>query len=147
MKLWNKPQQPDAAADAPEPDTIAPEPEAAATTDRLREIAADKVEAAARFSAAIAAAGEAMTALFDADRAFLAEFRARHGSEAYSGSRLMHLFRGALLGELELNAPDLLAHLHLPRQSRARAETIASQIARQVENDLASEAQLKEPAQ
>lgn len=132
MKLWKQPQP-----DSPEPDG----------TDRLREIATEKAEAAARFSAAIAAAGEAMTALFDADRAFLAEYRARHGSEAYSGSRLTHLFRGGLLGELELSAPDLLRHLHQPRQSRAKANTIASLIARQVENDLASVPQLKEPAQ
>lgn len=123
------------------PDT--PEPDG---TDRLREIAADKVAAAERFSTAIAAAGEAMVALFDADRAFLAEYRQRHGSEAHSASRLMHMFRGGLLGELELSAPDLLRHLHQPRQSRAKAQTIASLIARQVENDLASVPQPKEPA-
>jgi len=124
----------------PQPDASGPEP------DRLREIAADKVAAAERFSTAIAAAGEAMVALFDADRAFLAEYRQRHGSEAHSASRLMHMFRGALLGELELSAPDLLRHLHQPRQSRAKANTIASLIARQVENDLASVPQPKEPA-
>jgi hypothetical protein len=125
----------------PQPDTKAsPEP------DRLREIAADKVAAAERFSTAIAAAGEAMVALFDADRAFLAEYRQRHGTEAHSASRLMHMFRGGLLGELELSAPDLLRHLHQPRQSRAKAQTIASLIARQVENDLASVPQPKEPA-
>lgn len=128
----------------PLPDS--PEPEG---PDRLREIATDKAEAAARFSSAIAAAGEAMIALFDADRAFLAEYRRRHGSEAYSPSRLMHQFRGSLLGELELNAPDLLSHLNQPRQSRARAETVASLIARQVENDLSSVPQPlpKEPTQ
>src|SRR5690554_5058513 len=107
MGIWNKQHK-------PEPDGGQP--------DRLREIAAEKVEAAARFSAAIAAAGEAMTALFDADRAFLAEYRQRHGSEAHSASRLMHQFRGTLLGELELNAPDLLRHLDQPRQSRAKAQ-------------------------
>jgi hypothetical protein len=125
------------------PDAASPEP------DRLREITTDKAEAAARFSAAIAAAGEAMVALFDADRAFLAEYRRRHGGEAYSPSRLMHQFRGSLLGELELNAPDLLSHLNQPRQSRARAETVASLIARQVENDLSSvpQPQPKEPSQ
>lgn len=132
MKLWNKPQP-----DAPEPEG----------PDRLREVAAGKVAAAARVSAAIAELGAAATALFDADRAFLAEYRTRHGSEAYSPSRLMHQFRGTLLGDFELGAPDLLNHLKQPRQSRAKAETIASLIARQVENDLASEAQLKEPAQ
>lgn len=126
----------------PQPDTQAsPEP------DRLREIAADKVAAAERFSTAIAAAGEAMVALFDADRAFLAEYRQRHGSEAHSASRLTHMFRGGLLGELELSAPDLLRHLHQPRQSRAKAQTIASLIARQVENDLSSLPAAKEPAQ
>ena len=126
------------------PDT--PEPEG---PDRLREIAADKVEAAARLSAAIAELGSAASALFDSDRAFLAEFRARHGSEAYSASRLMHQFRGTLLGDFELGAPDLLRHLNQPRQSRARAETVASLIARQVENDLASQPQpqSKEPEQ
>ena len=60
MGIWNKPH-------SPEPD--------GGHTDRLREIAGEKVEAAERFSSAIAAAGEAMTALFDADRAFLAEYR------------------------------------------------------------------------
>lgn len=126
-----------------------PEPEATGQPDRLREIAAEKVEAAARVSAAIAELGSAATALFDSDRAFLAEFRARHGSEAYSASRLMHQFRGTLLGDFELGAPDLLRHLNQPRQSRAKAETIASLIARQVENDLASQPQPepKEPAQ
>jgi hypothetical protein len=68
------------------------------------------------------------------------------GTEAHSASRLMHMFRGGLLGELELSAPDLLRHLHQPRQSRAKAQTIASLIARQVENDLASVPQPKEPA-
>jgi hypothetical protein len=132
MGIWKRP---DSQA-SPEPDG----------TDRLREIAADKVAAAERFSTAIAAAGEAMVALFDADRAFLAEYRQRHGCEAHSASRLMHMFRGGLLGELELSAPDLLRHLHQPRQSRAKAQTIASLIARQVENDLASVPQPKEPA-
>lgn len=127
MALWNK-QRPDA-----------PEPDAPEMPDRLREIATGKAEAAARFSSAIAAAGEAMTALFDADRAFLAEYRLRHGGEAYSASRLMHQFRGMLLSDLELGAPDLLRYLNQPRQSRAKANTVASLIARQVENDLASE--------
>lgn len=127
MGIWNKPH-------SPEP-------------DRLRKIAAEKVEAAECFSSAIAAAGEAMVALFDADRAFLAEYRERHGGPAYSPSRLMHQFRGSLLGELELNAPDLLRHLNQPRQSRAKAQTIATLIARQVENDLSSLPAEKEPAQ
>lgn len=115
--------------------------------DRLREIAAEKAEAAARFSTAIAAAGEAMDALFDSERAFLAEYRQRYGAEAHSASRLTHQFRGALLGELELNAPDLLRHLNQPRQSRAKAQTIATLIARQVENDLSSLPTEKETAQ
>ncbi|MBI1191406.1 MAG: hypothetical protein GC200_12095 [Tepidisphaera sp.] len=125
------------------PDAASPEP------DRLREIATAKAEAAARFSAAITAAGEAMTALFDADRAFLAEYRQRHGSEAYSASRLTHQFRGTLLQDLELNAPELLRHLNQPRQSRAKAQTVANLIARQVENDLSSvpQPQPKETAQ
>lgn len=129
MGIWNKPQP-----DAPEP-------------DRLREIAAEKVAAAERFSSAIAAAGEAMNALFDADRAFLAEYRTRHGSEAYSASRLTHQFRGTLLQDLELGAPDLLRHLNQPRQSRAKAQTVASLIARQVENDLAAQPAQEEPVQ
>ncbi len=133
MGIWNK------RPDAPEPD--------GGHTDRLREIAAEKVEAAERFSKAIAAAGEAMTALFDADRAFLAAYRERYGSEAHSASRLMHQFRGTLLGELELSAPDLLRHLNQPRQSRAKAQTIATLIARQVDNDLSSLPAEKEPAQ
>lgn len=131
MGIWNKPHS-------------TPEPEG---PDRLLEIATEKAEAAARFSAAIAAAGEAMNALFDADRAFLAEYRRRHGSEAYPAARLMHQFRGALLGELELSAPDLLRYLNQPRQSRAKARTVASLIAQQVENDLAAQPQPKEPAQ
>lgn len=137
MGIWNS-KRPDG-----------PEPDAPEAPDRLREIATGKAEAAARFSAAIAAAGEAMVALFDADRAFLAEYRRRHGSEAYPAARLMHQFRGSLLGELELNAPDLLSHLNQPRQSRARAETVASLIARQVENDLSSvpQPEPKEPTQ
>tara|TARA_B100000678_G_scaffold157481_2_gene131494 strand:- start:457 stop:843 length:387 start_codon:yes stop_codon:yes gene_type:complete len=128
MGIWNKP-----------PDGEQP--------DSLREIAGEKVEAAARFSAAIAAAGEAMNDLFDSDRAFLAEYRQRYGSEAHSASRLTHQFRGTLLGDLELNAPDLLRHLNQPRQSRAKAQTVATLIARQVENDLSSLPQPKEPAQ
>lgn len=130
MGIWNKPHKP-----------------VGAPAVRLREIAAEKVEAAARFSAAIAAAGEAMNALFDADRAFLAEYRQRHGSEAHSASRLTHQFRGTLLQDLELNAPDLLRHLSQPRQSRAKAQTVASLITRQVENDLSSLPVEKEPAQ
>lgn len=131
MGLFSKPQP---------PETASPEP------DRLREIAAEKVAAAERLSAAIAQAGEAVTALFDADRAYLAEYRARQGWEAYSASRLFHALRGMLLSDLELHAPDLLKHLDQPRQPRARCETIASHIARQVENDLASVPQSKEPA-
>ena len=115
--------------------------------DAIRDAAKAKVEAAQRFSAAIAAAGEAMNALFDADRAFLAEYRRRYGSDAHSASRLMHQFRGSLLGELELNAPDLLRHLNQPRQSRAKAQTVASLIARQVDNDLSSLPAEKETAQ
>jgi len=134
MKLWNN-KQPDPAASEPDGDT----------PDRLREIAAEKVAAAERFSRAIAEAGAAAEALFDADRAFLAEYRARHGSEAYSASRLMHQFRGTLLLDLELGAPDLLRHLNQPRQSRAKAQTVASLISRQVENDLAAQPQPKEP--
>ncbi|QQN74708.1 hypothetical protein [Croceicoccus sp. YJ47] len=88
-----------------------------------------------------------MSALFDSDRAFLAEYRQCYGAEAHSASRLMHQFRGTLLGDLEVSAPDLLRHLNQPRQSRAKAQTIATLIARQVENDLSSLPTEKEPAQ
>lgn len=127
MGIWNN-RRPD----GPEP-------------DRLHEIAAEKVAAAGRFSKAMAEAGAAMNDLFNADRAFLAEYRKRHGCEAHSASRLTHQFRGTLLQDLELNAPDLLRHLSQPRQSRAKAQTVANLIARQVENDLASFPQPKEP--
>jgi len=120
----------------PQPDS--PEPEG---PDRLREIAAEKVAAAARLSAAIAEMGAAATALFDADRAFCSEWLERHGNSGHGASRLMRQFRPFLLCDLELNAPQLLKYLEQPRQSRAKAQTIAHQIARQVENDLASEPQ------
>lgn len=106
--------------------------------DRLREIAAERIAAAERFSAAIAAAGEAKDALFAADAAFRAEYAQRHGGELYSSSRLMHAFRGALLGDLELNAPELLRYLNQTRQSRANAKSVASLIATQVRHDLSS---------
>lgn len=125
----------------PPRDASGPEP------DRLWEAACDKKDAAARLSAAITAAGEAMTALFDADRAFCAEWNARHGDWGHGTARLMRQLRPMLLGDLELNAPELLQHLNQPRQSRGRCETIASLIARQVDNDLASEPLPKEPAQ
>jgi len=135
VKLWNKPQ----------PD--APEPGAPDTPDRLREIAAEKVAAANRLSAAIAEMGAAAEALFDADRAFCSEWLERHGNTGHGASRLMRQFRPFLLCDLELNAPQMLKYLEQPRQSRAKAQTIASQIARQVENDLAAVPQPKEPAQ
>lgn len=115
--------------------------------DRLHQIAAERIAAAERFSAAIAAAGEAMEALFEADRAFQAEYAQRHGGELYSSSRLMHQFRGALLGDLELNAPELLRYLNQTRQSRANAQSVASLIATQVRIDLSSLPIEKEPAQ
>lgn len=138
MKLWNT-----------RPEQANPEPGIPGQPDRLREIAADKTAAAARLSAAIAEMGAAATALFDADRAFCSEWLVRHGDTGHGTSRLMRQFRPFLLCDLELNAPDLLKYLEQPRQSRAKAQTIASQIARQVENDLASEPQPqpKEPAQ
>lgn len=119
-----------------------PEPEG---PDRLREIAAEKVAAANRLSAAIAEIGAAAEALFDADRAFCSEWLERHGNTGHGASRLMRQFRPFLLCDLELNAPQMLKYLEQPRQSRAKAQTIASQIARQVENDLASVPQPKEP--
>lgn len=122
MKLWNSKTPPD----GPEP-------------DRLREIAAEKVAAAARLSAAIAEVGAATDALFAADRAFCAEWLVRHGDTGHGGSRIMRQFRQFLLCDLELNAPHLLKYLEQPRQSRARCDTFANHIARQVENDLASE--------
>ena len=134
MGIWNSKRP-----DAPEPETEQP--------DRLREIAAQKVEAAERLSASLAEAGTAFEPLLAADRAYLAEYRDRNGSEAHSAYRLMHQFRGTLLGDLELNAPDLLRYLNQPRQSRAKAQTIASLIARQVDNDLSSLPTEKEPAQ
>ena len=134
MGIWNNKRP-----DGPEPETEQP--------DRLREIAAEKVEAAERFSSAIAVAGEAMNALFDADRAFLAEYRQRYGGEAHTAARLMHQFRATLLQDLELSAPELLRYLNQPRQSRAKAQTVAALIARQVENDLSSLPAEKEPAQ
>ncbi|OYX96774.1 MAG: hypothetical protein B7X90_08680 [Novosphingobium sp. 17-62-19] len=121
-----------------------PEPEG---PDRLREIAAEKVAAANRLSAAIAEMGAAAEALFDADRAFCSEWLERHGNTGHGASRLMRQFRPFLLCDLELNAPQMLKYLEQPRQSRAKAQTIASQIARQVENDLAAVPQPKEPAQ
>ena len=133
MKLWNKPQ----------PDAL--EPGAPDTPDRLREIAAEKVAAANRLSAAISEIGAAAEALFDADRAFCSEWLERHGNTGHGAFRLMRQFRPFLLCDLELNAPQLLKYLEQPRQSRAKAQTIASQIARQVENDLASVPQPKEP--
>jgi hypothetical protein len=66
MKLWNSKTQPEPL-----------EP------DRLSEIAAERIAAAERFSAAIAAAGVAMDALFAADQAFQAEYAQRHGVELY----------------------------------------------------------------
>lgn len=128
MGIWNKPHS------TPEP-------------DRLREIAAEKVAAAHRLSAAIAEMGAAATALFDADRAFCSEWLERHGDRGHGTSRLMRQFRPLLLCDLELNAPLMLKYLEQPRQSRAKAQTIASQIARQVENDLSSLPVEKEPAQ
>ncbi len=132
MGIWNKLHKPDGGS-----------------ADRLREIAAEKVAAAHRLSAAIAEMGAAATALFDADRAFCSEWLERHGDRGHGTSRLMRQFRPLLLCDLELNAPQMLKYLEQPRQSRAKAQTIASQIARQVENDLASEPQpqSKEPAQ
>jgi hypothetical protein len=130
MKLWNSKTQPEPL-----------EP------DRLSEIAAERIAAAERFSAAIAAAGVAMDALFAADQAFQAEYRQRHGGELYSSSRLMYQFRGALLGDLELNAPELLRYLNQPRQSRATAQSVASLIATQVRHDLSSLPTKKEPTQ
>lgn len=134
MGIWNSKRP-----DGPEPKTEQP--------DRLREIATQKVEAAERLSASLAEASTAFEALFAADRAYLAAYRQRYGLEAHSSSRLMHQFRGALLGDLELNAPDLLRYLNQPRQSRAKAQTIATLIARQVDNDLSSLPAEKEPAQ
>lgn len=140
MKLWNK-SQPEQSA--------SPEPGTPGQPDRLREIAAEKVAAAAHLSAAIAEMGAAATAMFDADRAFCSEWLERHGNTGHGASRLMRQFRPFLLCDLELNAPQMLKYLEQPRQSRAKAQTIAHQIARQVENDLASEPQPqpKEPAQ
>lgn len=115
-----------------------PEPEG---PDRLREIAAEKVAAANRLSAAITEIGAAAEALFDADRAFCSEWLERHGDTGHGASRLMRQFRPFLLCDLELNAPQMLKYLEQPRQSRAKAQTIASQIARQVESDLSSEPQ------
>lgn len=134
MNLSNKPQP-----DAPEPDTIAP--------DRLREIAADKIAAAERLSAAIVELGTATTALLDADRAFWIEWHNRHGDYGESAWRLMGQLRTFLLGDIVLSAPEMPHYLNLPRQSATTRETIASIIARQTNDDLASEAQLKEPAQ
>lgn len=115
--------------------------------DAIRDAAKAKIEAAERFTSALAAAGEAMTALFDADRAFLAAHRQKYGAEAHPASRLMNQFRTTLLLDLELNAPELLRYLNQPRQSRAKAQTVAALIARQVDNDLSSLPAEKEPAQ
>ena len=59
----------------------------------------------------------------------------------------MNQFRTTLLLDLELSAPELLRYLNQPRQSRAKAQTVASLIARQVDNDLSSLPAEKEPAQ
>lgn len=125
----------------PQPDASGPEP------DRLREIAADKIAAAERLSAAIVEMGAATTALLDADRAFWIEWHARHGDYGESTRRLMNQLRPFLLGDIVLNAPAMPNHLNLPRQRGTTGATIASLIARQTNDDLASEAQLKEPAQ
>lgn len=132
MKLWNKQTPPDGRG-----------------ADRLREIAAEKVAAAQRLTAAIAELGAASDALFAADRAFCADWLARHGDTGHGASRLMRQFRSFLLTDFELNAPSLLKYLEQRRQSRARCDTVANRIARQVENDLASEPQpeQQEPAQ
>lgn len=134
MKLWNT-----------RPEQANPQP------DRLREIGAEKVAAAARLSAAIAEMGAAADALFDADRAFCAEWLARHGDTGHGSSRLMRQFRSFLLTDFELNAPQMLKYLEQRRQSLARCDTFANRIARQVEEDLASEPQpqpeQQEPAQ
>ena len=134
MGIWNSKRP-----DGPKPETEQP--------DRLREIAAQKVEAAERLSASLAEAGTAFEALFAADRAYLAEYRQRYGSEAFSGSLLMNRFRWMLLCELELSAPNLLKYLDQPRQSLARCHTIATNITRQVYNDLSSLPADKELAQ
>jgi len=107
--------------------------------------AAEKKAAAERLSASLAEAGVAFEALFAADRAYLAAYRQEYGAEAFSGSLLMNRFRGMLLCDLELNAPELLKYLNQPRQSRARCSRISDQIARQVDNDLSSLPQPKDP--
>lgn len=117
------------------------------TAGPVRDAAAAKVEAAERLSASLAEAGNAFEALFAADRAYLAAYREEYGDAAFSSSLLMNRFRGMLLAELELSAPGLLKYLDQPRQSLARCHTIATNIARQVENDLSSLPQSKEPAQ
>lgn len=113
----------------------------------VRDAAAAKVEAAERLSASLAEAGAAFEALFAADRAYLAAYREQYGDAAFSSSLLMNRFRGMLLCELELSAPGILKYLNQPRQSLARCHTIATNIARQVENDLSSLPIEEEPAQ
>jgi len=119
------------------PDTLGP----------VNKAAASRVEAAERLSASLAQVGAAFEALFAADREFLGAYRKQYGAEAYSPSLLMNRFHGMLLADLELSAPELLRYLSQPRQSRAKAQTIATLIARQVENDLSSLPTEKEPAQ
>lgn len=127
MGIWNK-QPPEAA-------------------DPIRQAANDKVAAAVRLSKALSEAGAAFDNLFEADRAYLGAYRQEHGGAAYSSSLLMNRFRGMLLCELELSAPGMLKYLDQPRQSLARCHTIATNIARQVDNDLSSLPQSKEPTQ
>ena len=103
MGIWKRPEQ-----------SASPEPGAPGQPDRLREIAAEKVAAAARLSAAIAEMGAAAEAMFDADRAFCSEWLERHGNTGHGASRLMRQFRPFLLCDLELNAPQLLKYLERP---------------------------------
>src|SRR3546814_15744127 len=102
-------------------------------SDWSSDVCSSDLAAANRLSAAIAEIGAAAEALFDADRAFCSEWLERHGNTGHGASRLMRQFRPFLLCDLELNAPPMLKYLEQPRQSRAKAQTIASQIARRSE--------------
>ena len=102
-----------------------------AEIDPVEEAAQRRLEAARELTESIAAAGKAMVALTKAE----SEYNAVAATE--NQMRFAQQLFPFLIGEMNLNAPEMSRFLRLPHIAPSRCESIAVLVERQVKADLA----------
>ena len=116
------------------------------SADPLEDLAAARIDAARRLSDAVREAGQAMSDLMDAERAFNAEVVSSRGASGNGAMRFAQQLYPFLVAEMNLHAPLLAKFLRVPHLAPSRCESVASMVERIARSDVESLSKREEAA-